>query len=80
MAKKAKPSTDSNKRAKAIVDFVTGEDEDTKNEDRRNVAAVALGRLSGLKDGKARAASLTPEQRSEIAKKPAAKRWSKKSN
>ena len=39
--------------------------------------AVALGRLGGLKGGKARAASLTPERRTEIAKKAAATRWAK---
>lgn len=40
--------------------------------------AVALGRKGGLKGGKARAAKLTPEQRSEIARKAAAIRWKKK--
>jgi P63C domain len=39
------------------------------------IAAKALGRLGGLKGGKARAAKLTPEQRSEIAKKGAQTRW-----
>jgi hypothetical protein len=34
----------------------------------KNPAAVELGRLGGLKGGKARAAKLTPEQRSEIAR------------
>lgn len=43
-----------------------------------NAAAKALGRLGGLKGGKARAAKLTAEQRKEIAKKAAAKRWEKK--
>jgi hypothetical protein len=43
----------------------------------KNAAAVALGRLGGKKGGKARAASLTPEQRSEIARKAAAARWDK---
>jgi hypothetical protein len=43
-----------------------------------NPAAVALGRRGGLKGGKARAASLTPSQRSEIARKAAAARWDKK--
>ena len=43
----------------------------------KNPNAVALGRLGGLKGGKARASKLTPEQRSEIAKKAAQKRWSK---
>lgn len=43
--------------------------------DGKDPAAVALGRKGGLKGGKARAAKLTPEQRSEIAKKAAAARW-----
>ena len=41
----------------------------------KNPAAVALGKLGGLKGGKARAAKLTPEQRREIAKKAARARW-----
>ena len=45
----------------------------------KNPAAVALGRLGGLKGGKARAAKLTAKKRSEIAKKAAAKRWEGKS-
>jgi hypothetical protein len=44
----------------------------------KNPAAVALGRLGGMKGGRARAASLTPEQRSEIARKAAKTRWSSK--
>ena len=43
--------------------------------DNRNPAAVALGRLGGLKGGKARAAKLSPEERSRIAKAAAAARW-----
>lgn len=46
-------------------------------EDGKNPNAVALGRLGGLKGGKARAAKMTPEQRKEIAKKAAQKRWNK---
>ena len=45
---------------------------------RKNPAAVALGRLGGKKGGAARAKALTPEQRSEIAKKAAEKRWGTK--
>jgi hypothetical protein len=41
----------------------------------KNPAAVALGRQGGLKGGNARAAKLTPKQRSDIARKAAAKRW-----
>lgn len=45
----------------------------------KNPHAVALGRLGGLKGGVARAASLSPKKRSQIAAKAAAKRWGKKS-
>ncbi len=46
--------------------------------EEKNPAAVALGKLGGAKGGKARAAKLTPEQRSEIARKAAKARWAKK--
>ncbi len=44
----------------------------------KNPAAVELGRLGGLKGGAARAASLTPKKRSQIAAKAAQARWGKK--
>ena len=44
----------------------------------KNPHAVALGRLGGLKGGKARFEKLTPEQRKEIAQKAAKKRWERK--
>lgn len=40
-------------------------------------AARVLGRVGGLKGGKARAAKLTPERRKEIAQKAIAARWAK---
>lgn len=43
----------------------------------KNPHAVALGRLGGLRGGKARASKLTPEQRKEIARKAAEARWKK---
>jgi hypothetical protein len=43
--------------------------------DGKNPYAVILGRRGGLKGGKARAEKLTPEQRTEIAKKAAMARW-----
>jgi hypothetical protein len=43
--------------------------------DGRNPAAVMLGRLGGLVGGRKRAEALSPERRSEIAKKAAAARW-----
>jgi len=46
--------------------------------ERKNPAAVELGKLGGLKGGKARAEKLTKEQRVEIARKAANARWAKK--
>jgi hypothetical protein len=42
---------------------------------KKNPHAVSLGRIGGLKGGKARAAKLTAEQRSEIARKASNTRW-----
>jgi hypothetical protein len=41
----------------------------------KNPAAVALGRLGGLKGGKARAKKLSAKRRSEIASRAAEARW-----
>lgn len=65
---------DVNQLAKSIVDEATGQTE-ALPPDTRDPLAVELGRRGGLKGGKARAAKLSPERRSEIAKKAAAKRW-----
>ena len=43
----------------------------------KNPAAVALGRLGGLKGGKARTLKLSVQQRQEIARKAAEVRWNK---
>ena len=68
---------DINQLAKFIVDLSIGDAEEPITvAPEKNQAAVSLGRLGGLKGGKARAAKLTAEQRSEIAKKAALKRWS----
>jgi hypothetical protein len=45
--------------------------------EEKNPAAVALGKLGGSKGGKARAAKMTPEERSESARKAAKARWAK---
>jgi hypothetical protein len=71
---------DPNQLAKSIIDIATGQKPDrdpTPEEQGKDPAAVALGRKGGLKGGAARAASLTPKQRAEIAKKAAATRWKK---
>ena len=69
---------DPNVRAKLIVDIATGEVEDEKPDEGKNPHAVALGRLGGRKGGTARAKKLTRKQRSEIARKAARTRWSKR--
>lgn len=68
---------DLNQLAKRILDEATGDEPKTAPPPVKNAAAVALGKLGGKKGGAARAAALTPEQRSEIAKNAAAKRWIK---
>ncbi len=78
MAKKTKLPADTNKRAKAIVDLVTGEQEEQKGIDPIKAAAAALGRKGGLVGGKARAKALSKKQRSDIAKKAAKARWRNK--
>ena len=75
--RKPKRPRDRNQLAKAVVDLATGEAEEEKTEDGKNPHAVTLGRLGGLKGGKARAKALTAKRRSEIAKKAAQKRWGK---
>lgn len=66
---------DLNQLAKSIVDEATGQT-DALPPDTRDPLAVELGRRGGLKGGKARAAKLSPDRRSEIAKKAAQTRWS----
>jgi hypothetical protein len=56
-----------------VAKIATGEINDDVEDDGKNPAAKALGK----KGGAARAAKLTAEQRSEIARKAAAKRWDK---
>jgi hypothetical protein len=46
-----------------------------KPTNKKNPAAVMLGRLGGLKGGKARAEKMTPEERSESARKAVQARW-----
>jgi hypothetical protein len=70
---------DANQLAKLIVDMATGEaPPDSISENGKNPAAVALGRLGGLKGGKARAEKLSPTKRKRIAQKAAMARWGKK--
>lgn len=78
---KDRPPSDPNQAAARLVRLVTGDE----NEEpampapatEKNPAAVALGRLGGLRGGKARAESMTPERRREIAQAAARRRWDK---
>ncbi|MCL5022443.1 MAG: hypothetical protein M1497_03590 [Nitrospirae bacterium] len=71
--KRKKTPSDVSQLAKFIVDQTTGEPAKEKN-----LAAVALGRLGGLKGGRARAEKLSAKKRKAIAQKAAKARWSKK--
>lgn len=73
-----KRSRDANTLAFEIVQEATGQapGPEKSDEPAKNPAAVALGRLGGLKGGKARAAKMTPKERSDAARKAARARWS----
>jgi hypothetical protein len=68
---------DESQLAKSIVDELTIDIDEQEGKPAKNPAAVALGRLGGLKGGIARRDSLSPKKRKEIAKKAAKARWSK---
>ncbi|HMD54293.1 MAG TPA: hypothetical protein VKJ65_07090 [Phycisphaerae bacterium] len=67
-------STELNQTAFNIVQQSTGQAAPSPAP-AKNPAAVALGRLGGLKGGKARAANLSAKRRKEIAIKAAKSRW-----
>jgi hypothetical protein len=79
-SRKPKRPRDINEMAASIVAAATAEPTDEKPaeplpEDAAKLAARALGRLGGLKGGKARAEKLSKKRRAEIAKKAANARW-----
>lgn len=78
MATRPKRPRDLNQLAKLITDIAVGEVEDTDPNAGKDPAAVRRGQLGGIKGGKARADSLSSKKRSEIAKKAASARWTKK--
>ena len=77
--KRLKRPTDPIQLGKLIGDILTGQVQDqvppSVIDPNKDPAAVALGRKGGLQGGRARAESLTPEQRKEIALNAAKKRW-----
>jgi hypothetical protein len=72
MLKRSSKQKDTQELAQSIIDQVAPDAEPPKE---KNPAAVALGRLGGLKGGPARAAKLSDKKRKEIAKKAATIRW-----
>ena len=80
MADHRKRPRDFSQAAKLVVDIATGQVEDrppTPEEQGKDPAAVARGRLGGLVGGKARAEALPKAKRSKISRKAAKARWSK---
>jgi hypothetical protein len=75
---KRKRPRDPNQLAASIVaDAVGDTPAEEEPADTRNPSAVELGRLGGLKGGKARAEKLSPKKRKAIAVKAAKARWNK---
>ncbi|MCC6466575.1 MAG: hypothetical protein IT463_14635 [Planctomycetes bacterium] len=71
-------NADPNLIAKSILDHVTGDAPPAEELTEVQKAAAALGRLGGLKGGKARAKKLSKAKRAAIAKKAARARWGSK--
>jgi hypothetical protein len=69
---------DISQMAANLIDAISGELPAEEPEQGKNPAAVALGRLGGLKGGRARAAKLSKKRRADIARKAAEKRWSRR--
>jgi hypothetical protein len=79
MPKRSSTTNGLGRLAKSIVGLATGNPiaEDVSPIAEKNPAAVALGRLGGLKGGKARAEKLSAKRRKQIAQDAAKARWSK---
>jgi hypothetical protein len=77
-----KPPRDQNALAGVLVKIASGQVHDSASipDSGKNPAAVALGRLGGLKGGKARAEALSRKRRAEIARRAAKARWSSNDN
>lgn len=73
MPKRSSSPRDLNEIASGIVASST--EEAVEPQDQKNPHAVALGRMGGVRGGKARAEKLSPQRRSEIAKRAAEARW-----
>lgn len=72
MPKRSSRQKDTQQLARKVLDAIAP---DAEPKPEKNPAAVALGRLGGLKGGKARAEKLSSKKRSEIARNAAKARW-----
>jgi hypothetical protein len=76
MAKQSKKPADLNRLAAAIVGDATDETPpEPETDDGERETAAEAGRRGGLKGGRARATSMTAEQRSDAARRAARARW-----
>jgi hypothetical protein len=78
MPKRPRRPRDPNELAHAVFLEAIGEAPPLKPEKEKNPAAVALGKLGGARGGEARAKRMTPQQRSDAARKAAMARWAAK--
>lgn len=74
MAPGPKRPRDPNQAAKQLIDIISGEVEDTLSAAKKQPQKGAAG---GRKGGPARATSLPPSRRSDIARVAASARWKK---
>jgi hypothetical protein len=72
---RGKGQRDVNVLAYEIVQQATGQAPKPEPEPEKDPAAVSLGRLGGLKGGRARASVLSASKRKAIARKAAETRW-----
>ena len=75
MPNRSRKQKDTQQLARSVLDAIAGDAEPKSVEPEKNPAAVALGRLGGLKGGPARAKKLGKKKLSESARKAAMARW-----
>lgn len=75
--KRPRRPRDPNQLGKLVVDLATGEATEPDPGAGKDPAAVELGRRGGKKGGKARAAKMSAEERSDAARRAARARWAK---
>jgi hypothetical protein len=77
MPKRSRHATKSSGANEAALNTIQRIIARTELSGEKNPVAVALGRLGGLKGGRARAMRMTADQRSKAARKAAQARWKK---